>query len=64
MAKSSINFNYKLSAKGILHIEDNVVFIENVDSGELIQLSDLFEDFGDKSVSLSISYDEEYEGTE
>ena len=60
MAKAAISFNYKISAKGILHIDDDVVAVENVDTGELINLSELFEDFGDKSVSMSISYDEEY----
>lgn len=60
MAKAAINFNYKISAKGILHIDDDIVAIENNDTGELIQLSDLFEDFADKTVSLAISYDEEY----
>lgn len=64
MAKAAINFNYKISAKGILHIEDNTVAIENPDTGELIQLSDLFEDFADKTVALSISYDEDYESAE
>lgn len=64
MAKAAISFNYKISAKGILHIDDDVVAIENTDTGELIQLSDLFEDFGDKSVSLSISYDEDYNSEE
>lgn len=64
MAKAAINFNYKISAKGILHIEDNIVAIENLDTGELIQLSDLFEDFADKTVALSISYDEDYGSAE
>jgi len=64
MAKAAINFNYKISAKGILHIDDDMVAIENPDTGELIPLSTLFEDFADKSVALSISYDEEYESAE
>ena len=61
MAKAAINFNYKISAKGILHIDGDVVAIENTDTGELINLSALFADFGDRSVSMSISYDEEYD---
>ncbi len=64
MAKAAINFNYKISAKGILNIEDNTVAIENPDTGELIQLSELFEDFADKTVALSISYDEDYGSAE
>lgn len=61
MAKASIIKNYKLSAQGILSIDENGVFIENADTGELIDLRDLFEDFADKSVKLSINFDEDYE---
>lgn len=61
MAKASFNKNFKLSAKGVLSIDEDIVSIENPDTGELIQLSTLFEDFADKSVALSISYDEDYE---
>jgi hypothetical protein len=60
MAKASINKNYKIAAKGILSIEEDIVSIENADTGELVQLSDLFVDFNNKTVSLSISYDEDY----
>ncbi len=64
MAKASINKTYKITAKGILSIDDDIVSIENSDTGELVQLSDLFEDFADKSVSLSINYDEDYGSAE
>ena len=64
MAKASINKTYKITAKGILSIDDDIVSIENSDTGELVQLSDLFEDFADKSVSLSINYDEDYGNAE
>ena len=64
MAKASINKTYKITAKGILSIDDDIVSIENSDTGELVQLSDLFEDFADKSVSLSINYDEDYRSAE
>lgn len=60
MAKAAISFNYKMSAKGILHVDEDVVAIENPDTGELINLSTLFEDFADRSVALSINYDEDY----
>lgn len=63
MGKSAINRNYKISAKGILSIDDDVVSIENVDTGRVIPLSMLFEDFRDKSISLTINYDEEYDET-
>ena len=59
MAKASINKTFKLNAKGILSIEDDVVAIENTDTGELIDFKDLLAEFADKSVSLSVTY--EYE---
>ena len=61
MSKAAFSRNYRLSAKGILSIEENVVTVENPDTGELVKLADLFVDFLDKPVSLSISYDEDYE---
>lgn len=64
MAKASINRNYKINAKGILSIEEDVVSIENADTGELIQLSTLFADFANRTVSLNISYDEDYDSAE
>ena len=46
MAKASINKNYKLSAKGVLGLdEDGIIGIENPDTGEFIELSRLFVDF-------------------
>lgn len=62
MAKASISKNYKLSVKGMLGLDENgIVGIENADTGEFIELSKLFEDFMEKPVSMSISYDEDYE---
>lgn len=61
MAKAAITKKFSLSANGILSIEEDGVFIENSDTGELIDLKDLFEDFADKSVKLSINFDEDYE---
>lgn len=62
MAKASISKNYKISAKGMLGLDENgIVGIENADTGEFIELSKLFEDFMEKPVSMSISYDEDYE---
>lgn len=52
---------YTLSAKGILSIEEDGVYIENADTGELVNLGDLLEDFADKTVKLSVNYDEDYE---
>ena len=58
---SNIVLKYALNAKGILSIDDNEVAIENMDTGELIKLSELLEDFKDKTVKLSVNYDEDYE---
>lgn len=64
MAKAAIVKKYNLSAQGILVIEDDTIGIENVDTGELIEMKDLLADFKDRTVKLSISYDEEYGQTE
>jgi hypothetical protein len=61
MAKAAITKKYSLSANGILVISDECVGIENTDTGELIELKDLLSDFADKSVKLSVNYDEDYE---
>ena len=61
MAKASITKKFSLSANGVLSIDEGCVSIENPDTGEMIDLKDLFEDFADKSVKLSINFDEDYE---
>ena len=61
MAKAAITKKMSLSGNGILVIEDNLVSIENTDTGELINLSKLLEDFADKSVKLSVAYDYDYD---
>ena len=61
MAKASITKKYSLSANGILFITDNDVTIENPDTGELINLAELLSDFADRTVKLSVNYDEDYE---
>ena len=61
MAKASITTKYSLSANGILSITDNNVAIENPDTGELINLAELLNDFANRTVKLSVNYDEDYE---
>lgn len=61
MAKAAITKKYSLSASGILVVTDEGVGIENVDTGELIDLKVLLSDFADRSVKLSVNYDEDYE---
>ena len=50
-----------MNASGILAITDEGVAIENTDTGELIDLKVLLSDFADRSVKLSVNYDEDYE---
>lgn len=58
---ANITLKYSLNAKGILSIEDGVVALENVDTGELINFSELLSDFADRTVKLSVNYDEDHE---
>ena len=58
---ANIVLKYALNAKGILSIDGDIVGLENTDTGELIHLSTLLEDFKDRLVKLSINYDEDYE---
>lgn len=64
MAKAAFVKNYKLSAQGILVIEDDVIGVENADTGELIDMRELLSDFRDRTIKLTISYDENYDAGE
>ena len=64
MAKAAFVKNYKLSAQGILVIEDGVIGVENADTGELIDMRELLSDFRDRTIKLTISYDENYDAGE
>lgn len=57
MAKSAINKTLQLNANGILAIDNNVICIENPDTGDLIDLRELLSDFLDKPINFSVSYD-------
>lgn len=59
MAKNFMK-KYSLSAKGILDINDAGIFIENEDTGEAVDMRDLLDDFNERSIKLSVNYDEEY----
>lgn len=61
MAKASIVKKYAVHANGILSIDGDVVAIENTDTGELISLAELLDDFSNKTVKISVTYDEDYE---
>lgn len=60
MVKASITKQFSLSANGILAIDDNGIGLENADTGELIDLRDLLSEFADRSVKLSVTYDDNY----
>jgi hypothetical protein len=61
MAKASITKKYALSAHGTLDITDDGVSIEVADTGEMMDLKDLLSDFHNKTVKISVTYDEDYE---
>lgn len=58
---ANIKKKYSLNAKGILGIEYGIIGIENTDTGEFFNLQDLLADFTNKTVSLTVNYDEDYE---
>lgn len=57
---ANITKKYSISAKGILSIEDDNIGIEDVDTGEFISFQELLSDFNDKTIKMSVNYDEEY----
>ena len=57
---AAIMRKYSLNAKGILDINDEGIFIENGDTGELIDLKELLNEFSNRPIKLSVNYDEEY----
>ena len=61
MAKASITKKMSLNGHGILEINDEGIFIENQDTGELIDLKELLSEFKDKDIKLSVAYDYDYE---
>ena len=62
MAKTKANIvrKYNLTANGILTIEDGKIGIEDSDTGEYFELRSLLSDFADRSIKLTVNYDEDY----
>lgn len=60
MAKAAITMKYSLTANGILDITDSGMYIENPDTGEMVDLKELLADFADRGIKLSVAYDEDY----
>lgn len=52
---------YNFNAKGILYIEDDVIFVENSETGELVSVSELLSDFVGKECTLAVAYAEDIE---
>lgn len=61
MAKASITKKMALSGHGILEINDEGIYLENLDTGELIDLKELLTEFNEKDIKLSVTYDFDYE---
>lgn len=57
---AKIQKKYQIAASGVLYVNDRRVSIENEDTGELVDLADLFADFSEKDVKLSIAYGEDF----
>lgn len=61
MAKAAITKKVNITANGILSIDKdrNFIGIENQETGEMIELTDLLYDFKDETVKLTMNYDED-----
>lgn len=57
--KSSVNKKFTLTAKGILDIDGTLVGVEDEKTGEMFLLHELLSDFADRSIKLTVAYDEE-----
>lgn len=61
MAKTAISKRTSLSAYGILDINENGVFLEVENTGEIIDFRQLLKDFSDKTIELSVNFDNDFE---
>lgn len=58
MAKFAKKYNF--SAKGILYIEEGIIFIENAEmGGELVPITQFLEDFIGKECAVTVNYTED-----
>lgn len=58
---SKFQKKYNFSAKGILYIEDGIIGIEHEDSGELVNIHEMLDEFIGKECTLSVAYAEDLE---
>lgn len=57
---ADIKYNYKLNIKGVMSITDGKIIIAVEDLGD-VDFAELCEDFSDKMVKVSVTYDEDYD---
>ena len=58
---NKITKKYNISAQGLLSIDaDGQIYISVEDGAQDVNLAKLLEDFNDRPVKISCSYDEEY----
>lgn len=61
MKKAAVSKDFKVSASGILSIDDdNNIALEIEDTGELRYLSEILADFKDKDVKITCTYNEDF----
>lgn len=60
---SDIKRNFKVSAKGVLNIDENGRITISVEEEGDYDLSEVLEDFNGREIKLQVTYDEDY-GTE
>lgn len=61
MAKAAVSKDFKVSASGILSIDDNNnIALEIEETGELRDLSEILFDFKDKDVKITCTYNEDF----
>lgn len=57
---SDIKRNFKVSAKGVLNIDEDGRITISVEDGGDYDLSKVLEDFNGREIKLQVTYDEDY----
>lgn len=57
---SDIKRNFKVSAKGVLNIDENGRITISVEEEGDYDLSEVLEDFNGREIKLQVTYDEDY----
>ena len=56
---AKIQKKYAVSASGELHINDDIVSVTNIETGEVFPLVDLLSDFDGREVKIACNYAED-----